>query len=116
MRVLLLLSIFTLALTTSCKKNNSTTNRDPQLLPDTCFSNEATRRSVVNKPATIQATGGQYYIIEQNTIDTKLLPCTLSPEFRVHGLQVIVSGNVKSAVKNIPICCIDNFQLLSISK
>jgi hypothetical protein len=100
----LLLSIFA-----GCKKNDNN--------PANCFSNAATVRQIINRPAAIHFSGGQYYVIEQNTIDTRLRPCYLSPEFMVDGLQVIVSGDVKeTAINSSEPCCTDDFIITKISR
>jgi len=96
-------------LSQSCKKTDNTTSD--------CFSNSATTRQIVNKLASIKLIGGQYYIIEQGTIDTKLKPCSLTEEFQVDNLMVTISGDVKSTVQDgsTP-CCIENFVVKSISR
>ena len=84
---------------------------------DDCSFNSATTRQIVNKPAVIKFSGGQYYLIEQGTIDTKLKPCSLAQEFKIDNLIVVISGDVKSTVRDVLApCCIDNFVISSISK
>jgi hypothetical protein len=93
----------------ACEKESST-NTD-------CFSNNLTVRQITNAPATVRNIGGRFYIIEQNTIDTKLNPCTLAQEFQVDNLQVTVSGDVKSTIQNGPEpCCTENFVITRISR
>lgn len=73
---------------------------------------EKTVRQVKDKSAIIQKTGTQFYIVEQNTIATKLKPCNLPTEFRVDHLAVIVSGDVKSTIQNaIEPCRTNNFMI-----
>lgn len=93
----------------SCKKNNSSTVD--------CFPNDITTRQITNKQATIKLTNGQFYIVEQGTIDTKLNPCNLTQEFRVDNLQVTISGDVKATVQGGPApCCTDNFVIVKITR
>ena len=82
-----------------------------------CFTDSVTIREIKNKPATIQSTGDQYYIIEQGTIDSKLKPCSLADDFKINNLKVIVSGDVKETKQagQSP-CCIDNFVITEITK
>src|SRR5262245_61631046 len=96
------------ALFSACKKDNSTEN--------TCFNNMPTVRTVTNAQATIKQSGSNYYIVEQGSIDTKLNPCSLAAEFKVHDLQVIVSGNVLVTYRTIEPCCTDNFIITAITK
>jgi hypothetical protein len=91
----------------SCKK--STENNT------TCFSDITTVRSIIDKPASIQLINNQYYIVEQLTIDTKLLPCNLADEFKVNNLLVTVAGEVKNTIQNGP-CCTENFVITKITK
>ena len=93
----------------SCKKNVSSTVD--------CFPNDITTRQITNKQATIKLTNGQFYIVEQGTIDTKLNPCNLTQEFRVDNLQVTISGDVKATVQGGPApCCTDNFVISKITR
>jgi hypothetical protein len=93
----------------SCKKNKSSTVE--------CFPNEITTRQITNKQATIQLTNGQFYIVEQGTIDTKLNPCNLTQEFQVNNLQVTISGDIKETTQGVSgPCCTDNFVISKITK
>jgi len=111
MRHILTLVAFLLVTTTisSCKKDNSTNTN--------CFPNTSTVRQITNAQATVKASGGKFYIVEQGTIDTKLNPCTLAQEFQVDNLQVTISGDVKltSYAVGEP-CCTDNFVITKISR
>jgi len=80
-----------------------------------CYSDAITTRTILNKPATIRLQSGQYFIVEQGTIDTKLLPCNLSAEFQIDNLPVTISGEVKATAQNAfyP-CCIEHFIILKI--
>jgi hypothetical protein len=106
MKVLAISFLFT-TLFISCKKN---TEKDI-----TCFSDIATMRIITDKAASIQFTNNRYYIIEQLTIDARLLPCYLADEFKVNGLAVTVSGEVKNNVSDGP-CCTENFVITIIKK
>jgi hypothetical protein len=94
----------------ACKKDN--------VKSDDCFPGVITSRQIVDKPASIrQQSIGQFYIIEQGTIDTKLNPCNLPTEFQVDNLQVTISGDVKATVQSGPgPCCTDNFVITKISR
>ena len=103
----LFLPLFALSLLSSCQKKKT----------NDCFADAATVRQIVNKPATVQQIGTEYYLIEQGTIDTRLLPCKLEKEFQVDKLAVIISGNVKSTITNgLTPCCTENFVITSIKK
>ncbi len=81
-----------------------------------CFPNTSTVRQITNAQATIKASGGKFYIVEQGTVDTKLNPCTLSQEFQIDNLQVTISGDVKMTSYGLgEPCCIDNFIVTKIT-
>ncbi len=106
MKALIGLSFFTIILI-SCKKSTDKST--------TCFSDVTTTRIITDKPAYIHFADNQYYIKEQFTIDTRLLPCNLADEFKVSGLLVTISGEVKNSLPNNP-CCTDNFVITKISR
>jgi len=114
MKYYFLIIVFFIALTTSfqsCKKNaNARANT-------TCFPNDSTTRQILDKQATIKSVEGKFYIVEQNTIDTKLSPCNLAKNFQVDNLQVTISGDVKATVldRSAP-CCVDNFFITKITR
>jgi hypothetical protein len=94
-----------------CKKT-STSGTD-------CFPGATTVRQITNKPAVIKltATINAVYIVEQGSIDTKLIPCNFPQEFYQNDLQVTISGEVKSTpqVGQGP-CCTENFVITSITR
>jgi hypothetical protein len=92
----------------SCKKSKDITG---------CFPNAATVRQISNKQAVIKltATVNPVWIIEQGSIDNKLIPCSFPVEFYQDGLQVIISGEVKSTPQAGP-CCTENFVITKISR
>ena len=97
------------ALIFSCKKDNNAN--------DNCFPNTSTVRQITNAQATVKKAGGKFYIVENESIDTKLNPCTLPQEFQVDNLQVIISGDVKSTLQGgLEPCCTENFIITKISK
>ncbi len=106
MKVLAVLSLLTIV-SLSCKKSIEKNTA--------CFSDVATARTITDKPAFIHFTDNQYYIKEQFTIDTRLLPCNLTDEYMVSSLLVTISGEVKNTLLNEP-CCTDNFVITKISK
>ena len=91
----------------SCKKNE-TSKTD-------CFPNDITTRQIINKQASVKLTNGQFYIVEQGTIDTKLIPCNLTQDFQVDNLQVTISGDVKATAQGGSYsCCSENFVISKI--
>lgn len=94
----------------ACKKQKETTG---------CFPNASTVRQISNKKAVIKltATVNPVWLIEQGSIDTKLIPCNFPMEFYEDGLAVIISGEVKSTatVASEP-CCNENFVITKISR
>lgn len=94
----------------SCKKDKNSTG---------CFPGAVTVRQIINKQAVIKltATVNPVWIIEQGSIDTKLIPCNFPVEFYQNDLQVVISGDVKSTqqVSGVP-CCNENFVITKISR
>jgi hypothetical protein len=111
MRLIFSVSILaaTAALFVSCKKEDKA---------DGCFPGAATVREITNRPAVIKvtATVNPVYLVEQGSIDTKLIPCNLPKEFIEHDLQVIVSGQVKETKQGDGPCCSENFIITKITK
>lgn len=108
----LMVLLVLLAILVSCKKvkDNSITGCSPDAI---------TIKQITNKQAVIEVTGtiNGIYIIEQGTIDTKLIPCNLPIEFVQDNLQVVISGDVKFRphIVNEP-CCIENLVITKISR
>jgi hypothetical protein len=74
---------------TACKKNKEQKTD--------CFSDNNIYREINNQPATIQQlSNGDYYMVEPNTIDSRLFPCNLPAEFKQKNLAVRITGQVKS--------------------
>ncbi len=93
----------------SCKKDDNA-NKD-------CSASKITQRQIKDAKASVFHSGNTYYIVEQGTIDTKLLPCNLPQEFRIDKLSVIVSGDVKATVQtHFGVCCTEEFVITQISK
>ena len=93
----------------SCKKQDQ---------KDACFPGVATVRKITDKPAVVKviATANTVYIVEQGTIDTKLIPCNLPKEFAQNDLAVIVSGDVKATPQTSGPCCSENFVISEIKR
>jgi hypothetical protein len=94
----------------SCKKEKNSTG---------CFPGATTVRQITNKQAVIKVTAtiNPVYIIEQGSIDTKLIPCDLPIEFYQNDLHVVISGDVKSTLQGGPgPCCNENFVITRISR
>lgn len=85
-----------------------------------CNSAEPTIRQVTNKKATIQLSTlstEPVYLVEEGTIDTKLIPCNLPSEFYENGLQVTISGDVKPVTgNNMAPCCVEGIDLTDIKR
>jgi hypothetical protein len=92
----------------SCKKDKNITG---------CFPNATTVRQISNMQAVIKltATVNPVWIIEQGLIDNILIPCNFPMEFYQDGLQVIISGEVKSTLQSGS-CCTENFVITKISR
>lgn len=95
----------------SCKKEDKAT---------ACFADMATTRKISNKRATVKLTATMtepVYLVEEGTIDTRLLPCNLPMEYYQHDLQVTISGDVKATTQTGPApCCAENFVITAISR
>lgn len=94
----------------SCKKDRRTAE---------CLSDVVTVRQILNRPALIKvtATRNPVEIIEQGSIDTKLIPCNFPMEYIQDGLMVIISGDVKSTPQVGPgPCCFENLVITKISR
>lgn len=104
-----LILVFCLIFISACKKDKVKTN---DCLPDTVAA-----RQILNKRATVQKQpNGLYYLIEQGTIDTKLNPCNLPPDFQIDNLTVTITGEVKLTTQGGPgPCCTDDFVIFMIS-
>jgi hypothetical protein len=101
-----------MALLNGCRKADKSNAAD-------CFPGITTVRQIVNKQAVIKltATAAGVYLVEQGSIDSKLIPCNLPMEFYHNDLLVTISGEVKltSRVALEP-CCSDNFVITKISR
>lgn len=109
--VLIILCIY------SCKKDSNKDNYFPNA---DCNTSGETTRSINNKKAVVRLTATMYeavYLVEENTIDSRLIPCNFPMEFLQDGLIVIISGDVK-ATQHRPStpCCAENFVISSIRK
>ncbi len=94
-----------------CKKENK--------INTGCQPNAGTVRQIIDKQAVIKvtATVNPVYIVEQGSIDTKLIPCNLPMEFYQNDLQVIISGEVKTTPQVMPVpCCTENFYITKITR
>lgn len=107
----LLVGLTFISLGFACKKQEKATG---------CSSNEPVLRTITNKKATVRVTATvemPVYLVEEGTIDTRLIPCNLSMDFYREGLQVIISGITQSALPGYSsVCCVENINITSISK
>lgn len=94
---------------TACDKDGN--------IPDDCYADQQTIRTLNNKTATVNWDGTTGYLVEEFTYDTRLYPCKLPGEFQVDKLVVKISGDVK-AIPEIALapCCADGIVLTSIKK
>jgi len=109
---LFVVGFFFLAITLSaCKKNSNSENR--------CHPDAITVRQIVNKQAMIKLTAmiEPVYLVEEGTIDTRLIPCNLPQEFYQSDLLVTISGEVKATPQIGPgPCCVENFVITKITR
>ena len=103
-----LTSAFSATLFVSCKKQDK----------DGCFPGVATVRKIADKPAVIKVTATviAVYLVPQDAIDTKLIPCNLPKDFMQNDLQVMVSGDVKATSQGPGPCCAENFVITKITR
>lgn len=100
----------------SCKKSN----KDNYYPNEDCNTDGETIRIINKQRATVKLTATFYeavYLVEENTIDTRLIPCNFPMEFYQDGMVVIISGEVKAAKQrpSTP-CCAENFIISSIQR
>ena len=83
-----------------------------------CNDGSKALRIITNAPATIYLYENQYFITEQNTIDTRLIPCSLPVQFQKDRLMVTISGEVKNyrIQDKIYACCIEKIVLSHIKE
>jgi len=93
----------------ACEKETS--------MPEACSNDAIMVRIITNQRATVQASQGNFYLVEQGAIDTRLVPCNLAKEFQEDNLQVTISGEVK-ATTSVPSgpCCTENIIILKITR
>lgn len=116
MRRFFALLIYSILLITvgACKK-------DKKEDANACLPGVPTIRTIINKQATVKVTAtvaaSGVYLVEEGSIDSKLIPCNLSPEYYQNDLKVIISGEVKATTTAAwnP-CCIENFVITRITK
>jgi hypothetical protein len=96
----------------SCKKDKK---------PTGCHTDVPTVRTITDQRAVIKVTATfthPVYLVEQGSIDTRLIPCTPFPmEFYQHDLEVTISGEVKLTPRDGQgPCCFENFMITKIAK
>lgn len=114
--VLILSALLIIFSNFSCKKEDKKEyfpNKD-------CNTDGQTIRQIINKKATVKLTATYFeavYLVEENAIDTRLIPCNFPMEFYQDGLVVIISGDVKVTKQRdgVP-CCAENFVITKIRK
>lgn len=92
----------------ACKKENE----------GECSSGAPTIRQITDKRAVVKVTATMIpvYLLEENTIDTWLIPCNLPQEYFQHDLEVIISGDVKTMPRDGGPCCKESIIITKISK
>ena len=107
---LLFICLFFMVNFYSCKKENS---------PFSCYSDRPDLRIIKEKKAKviILSAPESVYLVEEDAIDTRLIPCNLPNKFLQNNLQITISGKVKSTIQNgTEPCCTENFVITSITK
>lgn len=92
----------------SCKKDNKQDKA--------CFADTTNARKIINEQATIQLSGSGFYMYEEGTIDTRLIPCNLPIDFQVNDLQVTMSDYSKSSNNGWPACCTEILVITKITR
>lgn len=92
-----------------CRKEKGTSND--------CFPGAITYRTVIDQPAIVKQAGGVFFLVEQGSIDSKLVPCNLPADFQFDLLPVTISGDVKTTVQGGPgPCCTEYFVIKKIKR
>jgi len=107
----LLSLLFLFILVISCKKEERGSE---------CFPGTPTTRVITNKRAVVKLTATitePVYLVEEGTLDSRLIPCNFPVEFYQHDLQVNISGEVKATqqMASTP-CCAENLIITKISR
>ncbi|WP_336517962.1 hypothetical protein [Pollutibacter soli] len=104
--VLFVTTLFLFAV--SCRKESG--------LDQSCGDGEPVFREINGAVAMIHAVdGGSFQIIEENTYDTRLLPCNLPEEFKMNKLKVIITGKTLATAQT-GICCVEKLVLKDIRR
>jgi hypothetical protein len=105
--------LFTIfCLNISCHKSG-TASSDP------CDTNQATVRTIVDRPATVMVGATIYgaYYVEESMIDNLLVPCMVPVEFMQNGLKVTISGDIKKRKSNAAEpCCVEHIVITKIAR
>lgn len=82
-----------------------------------CDPSAETLRVLNDAVVSVHHSNGQFFLVEQFTYDTKLIPCEdLPTEFRVDGLVLRVTGVVKNrAQPAMEPCCTENIILSKVA-
>ncbi|WP_336517960.1 hypothetical protein [Pollutibacter soli] len=80
-----------------------------------CSTDATISRTLSDKKATVEESGGIYFLVEENTIDTKLRACNLPEEFMIDMLAVTFSGLTRVSNENM-VCCVEDLEILKITK
>jgi len=95
----------------SCKKEDKASN---------CPTEIPTTRQINNRKAVVKLTATYtepVYLVEEGSIDTRLIPCNFPMEFYQSDLQVTISGEVKGTRQTgLAPCCSENFVITKISR
>lgn len=111
-------SLLLLIIATGCKKDKKDKEETLDVLPP-CYKQSPVYRELKDKRATVKVTATAIgtYLVEEGSIDTKLITCDLPLEFQKNNLEVIINGGVHDMppVSNFP-CCIQSLDITSIRK
>ncbi|MBX3241078.1 MAG: hypothetical protein KIT80_16345 [Chitinophagaceae bacterium] len=107
----LILLFITVSLIFACKKQDESTE---------CSPGKPILRTITGKKATVRITATAVmpvYLVEEGTIDSKLIPCNLPMDYYKEGLVVTISGRTQLAepYTSFP-CCIESLFITAISK
>lgn len=103
------LSIIGFLFFSSCGKS------EEEILPVCSLSGTSVIFTVTSDTGTLRKEQNEYYLVAQNSIDSRLYPCNLPDSFRQEGLRLRYSGRVyESAIRTNAPCCAYAMELGSV--
>jgi hypothetical protein len=105
----IIILLFSAAAITGCKKNTQSFRN--------CYPGSETLWKVDKAGGVVIRSGGQFYITQSGTIDTRFVPCDLPVEFQVDKMNIVFSGDVKFTKNSATEpCCTNDIVLTYISR